>query len=446
MELINSKEELQTALSSILDWDGATATLRDEAQLRNTLIDRLVYTATFTEDDELKKEVQLLIRALAEYLHCAPHSIHDLYIAAGRNEVGGFTVPAMNVRTLIYDFAQTVFRLAQQHNIGPFVFEIARSEQEYTDQHPMEFVTSILAGAIKTGYNGPVFLQGDHYQFKPAKFRENREGEIERIKSIIKESVDAGFYNIDIDASTLVDLSKTDLNEQQKDNYEMTASMTEYIRSIQPEGITVSVGGEIGHIGGVNSTVADFRTFMDGYLKHLPQGMTGISKVSVQTGTSHGGTVLPDGTIADVNLDFSILKTIGECARNEYHIGGPVQHGASTLKDQYFTEFPHVYTLEIHLATEFQNIIYAHLPHDVKGEIETWIKENLANEREDGWNDGQFVYKLKKKAWGPFKQVMWDLEESEKQPILAALESKLTTYFQALNIFNTKDVVLKHIY
>jgi len=446
MELITSKEELQTALSSILDWDGAIATLRDEAQLRNTLIDRLVYTATFTEDDELKKEVQHVIRAVAEHLHCGPHSIHDLYIAAGRNEVGGFTVPAMNVRTLTYDFAQTVFRLAQQNTIGPFIFEIARSEQEYTDQHPMEFVTSILAGAIKTGYNGPVFLQGDHYQFKPAKFKENREGEIERIKSIIKESVDAGFYNIDIDASTLVDLSKPDLNEQQKDNYKMTASMTEYIRSIQPENITVSVGGEIGHIGGVNSTVADFRAFMDGYLKHLPQGMVGISKVSVQTGTSHGGTVLPDGTIADVNLDFSILKTIGECARNEYHIGGPVQHGASTLKDQYFTEFPQVHTLEIHLATEFQNIIYAHLPQDAKEEIETWIKENLASEREEGWNDEQFVYKLKKKAWGPFKQVMWDLEESEKQPILAALESKLTTYFQALNIFNTKDVVLKHIY
>jgi fructose/tagatose bisphosphate aldolase len=133
------------------------------------------------------------------------------------------------------------------------------------------------------------------------------------------------------------------------------------VREIEPEGVTVSLGGEIGEVGGHNSTVEELRAFMDGYIREAGDA-AGISKISVQTGTSHGGVVLPDGTLADVKVDFDTLQELSRIAREEYGLGGAVQHGASTLPPTAFNKFPEIGTVEIHLATNFQNIIYDNLP------------------------------------------------------------------------------------
>ena len=97
--------------------------------------------------------------------------------------------------------------------------------------------------------------------------------------------------------------------------------MTRFIRSIEPKGVTVSVGGEIGEIGKGNSTVDDLRAFMNGYLKLLPKGIKGISKISVQTGTTHGGVVLPDGSIAKVKIAFDTLKELSKCSEDGIRAG-----------------------------------------------------------------------------------------------------------------------------
>ena len=52
----------------------------------------------------------------------------------------------------------------------------------------------------------------------------------------------------------------------------MTALLTTYIHQIQPENITVSIGGEIGHIGGKNSTAQDFEAFMELYQQQIKIG------------------------------------------------------------------------------------------------------------------------------------------------------------------------------
>ena len=83
-----------------------------------------------------------------------------------------------------------------------------------------------------------------------------------------------------------------------------------------------------------------------------------ISKVSIQTGTSHGGVPLPDGSMAKVSIDFDTLDRLSTVARDEYGMAGCVQHGASTLPDDAFHHFPEHGTAEIHLATGFQNILY----------------------------------------------------------------------------------------
>ena len=109
---------------------------------------------------------------------------------------------------MAYDSARAVFRAAIPRKVGALIFEIARSEIGYTDQRPLEYFTSVMAAAIKEGYQGPLFVQGDHFQVSGKKFKDQPDEEIKAIEQLIQEAIQAGFYNIDIDTSTLVDLSQ----------------------------------------------------------------------------------------------------------------------------------------------------------------------------------------------------------------------------------------------
>ncbi len=443
-----SYQQLIDTVKDALEIKEDRVSVKDEAKVKE-VIDDLIYTAVFGEE-KAKELARWLIRATALELGIVPSSIHDLYTKGmAKEEIPfWFTVPAMNIRGMTYDVMRQIFQVAVENNAGAFILEIAKSEIGYTDQRPAEYTACVLAAAIKEGFRGPVFIQGDHFQFNAKSYAEDPEAELERIKALTKEAIEADFYNIDIDPSTLVDYSKPTLKEQQYHNYINTAKMTAYIREIEPEGITVSVGGEIGHIGGKNSTPEEFEAFMEGYLEELKkfgENIPHISKISVQTGTEHGGIPLPDGRVAKVKLDFSVLEKIGEVARRKYSMAGAVQHGASTLPDELFHKFPEVKTAEIHLATGFQNIIYDHLPEDFKNEIYNWLKTELKNEWKEGWTEQQFIYKTRKKAFGKFKREFWDLPEEVKAPMMKALKEKFRFLFEQLKVFNTKEIVEKYI-
>lgn len=410
-------------------------------------IDFLVELAVFADDPPIREEHRRIIREMAAGYGIRPASIQGLYEAASRGAYHKLTVPAINIRGITYPVARSIFRAARKDGVGAFIFEIARSEMEYTRQSPAEYATCVLAAAIREEFKGPVFLQGDHFQIRRAAYRLNAEAELNDIKKLIRSSIEAGFYNIDIDASTLVDISATDLNKQQVKNIEVTAEMTQFIRSIQPEGVTISIGGEIGEIGQANSTPSDLRAFMDGYLKLLGDGVKGISKISVQTGTSHGGVVLPDGSIARVSIDFDTLRELSKIAREEYRMGGAVQHGASTLPDEAFDMFPKVNTLEVHLATGFQNIIFdsPHFPQKLLADLHRHLDLQYSQERRTGETEEQFIYKTRKRAFGDFKKELWNIPEPSLGKIMAELQDRLSLMFHKLNVVNTADLVRKYV-
>ncbi len=443
--IANSREELINTVSESVLVEGETVSIRDENKLREKCIDDLIYTAVFSKDESVRDEAKRIIREVANQFGAVTSSIHDFYMAIGRGEIDKLTTPAVNIRGMTYDVARQMFKVANKHNVGAFIFEIAKSEIGYTFQRPSEYASCVLAAAVKEGYKGPVFIQGDHFQFNAKKYFEDPEKELQNIKDLTEEAIKAGFYNIDIDPSTLVDYSKPSLKEQQFHNYINTAKMTRFIRDIEPDGITVSIGAEIGHIGGKNSTVEEFEAFMEGYLSEIPERTAGISKMSVQTGTEHGGVPLPDGTVAEVKLDFNVLRDIGKVAREKYGLGGTVQHGASTLPDELFDKFPENNCCEIHLATGFQNIMYDLIPEDFRNEIYGYIKENFKNEWKEGQTEQQFIYKTRKKGFGPFKYQWWTLEKEYKERILNELYKKFEFLFGKLNVFNTKEVIGKYV-
>ncbi|NJD58816.1 MAG: aldolase [Anaerolineales bacterium] len=393
-------------------------------------------------DPSSKGAAQYLIRQAALAFGVIPSSINDLYLARGRGEIPTtFTVPAMNLRMLAFDSARAVFRIANEMNAGAFIFEIARSEMGYTDQRPAEYASNILAAAIAEGYTGPVFIQGDHFQVSAKRYTSSPETETQAVKDLTKEAIAAGFYNIDIDTSTLVDITKSTIPEQQTLNNHLSAMYSANIRSLQPEGVQISIGGEIGEVGGHNSTEEELRAYMDGYhseLTKLGPKAQGLSKISIQTGTSHGGVVLPDGTIAKVNLDFGILLKLSRLARSVYGMGGTVQHGASTLPDNAFGKFVESEAVEVHLATNFQNIIFEHIPETLRSEMYAYLDKNSASERKPDMTDEQFYYKTRKNAIGPFKSKTWNLPAEVKNAISRALEEQFRKLFVYLGMQGTR--------
>ena len=416
----------------------------DEKALMSPAMDALVDAAVF--GDGVKKEyARWMLWELGQAVGVRPASIHDLYMARGRGEVHGFTVPAINVRGAAYDTARSIFRTARALDAGAFILEIARSEIAYTDQRPPEYIAVMLAAALREGFRGPLFIQGDHFQVNHKKYATAPGPEVEAVKALVREAVGAGFYNIDIDTSTLVDLSKPSLAEQQRLNYEVGMDILKEVRAAQPRGVTISVGGEIGEVGTENSTVGELEAYMNGFNAALPESMTGLSKISVQSGTSHGGIVLADGGIADVKLDLDTLEKLSNVARDEYGLAGAVQHGASTLPDSAFHNFPKRETAEIHLATNFQNMLFDHLPDALRSEIYAWLGENAKDERKPTDTDEQFFYKTRKKALGPFKRKLWSLPADAKARLAQTYDEKFRFLFEQLAIGNTVGAVAQHV-
>ncbi len=419
------------------------------AALAGPATDALAWSAVFGEG-AAREVARWLLWEIGQTVGVQPASIHDLYAARGRGELQGFTVPAINIRGLAYDSARALFRAVRKARAGAFICEIARSEMAYTDQRPAEYVAVLLAAALREGFRGPLFIQGDHFQANAKKYAAGPEAEIGALKALIREAVGAGFYNIDVDTSTLVDLSQPTLDTQQRVNYERAAELTEAIRREQPAGVTVSVGVEIGEVGKKNSTVEEQHAFMDGYARALAArgpALVGTSKISVQTGTSHGGVVLPDGSIATVKIDFETLRLLSRDARERYHMAGAVQHGASTLPNSAFGKFPEVETAEIHLATAFQTLLFEHqaAPAAFKAKLYDWLRTNAADERKSGETDEQFFYKTRKKALGPFKREWWSLPEAVRSALGAALEEQFTFLLAALKVGDTAATVARYV-
>src|SRR5256885_15810580 len=120
-------------------------------------VDTLAWNSVFGATAEERGAARHDIRRAAADRGIRLASIHDLYMAMGRGEAGGFTVPAMNVRAMAYDTARAVVRAAKKLNAGALIFEIARSEIGYTEQRPHEDAGGVLGAALRESLTGPGF-------------------------------------------------------------------------------------------------------------------------------------------------------------------------------------------------------------------------------------------------------------------------------------------------
>ena len=440
-------KELLALVDNSLAVDGTKVTVLDADKFRKNIA-KLVERSALASDSTAGWS-RFLIRAAALELGVYPASIHELYMARGRGDVPmTFTTPAFNLRALSYHAACAMFRAANKINAGAFIFELARSEMSYTFQRPSEYATNILAAAVTEGYSGPVFIQGDHFQVSAKKYKADPEGELKAVRDLSIEAMDAGFFNIDVDTSTLVDISLPTVAEQQALNCRLSAELSAFIRANEPAGVTISIGGEIGEVGTENSTEPELRAYMDGFnaeLKKIAPGKPGLSKISVLTGTSHGGTVLADGSLAEVTIAFDVLRDLSRVSRKDYGMGGTVQHGASTVAEENFNKFVQNEAIEVHLATNFATMFFDNIPAGLKSEMYAWLDVNSAADRKPGMTDEQFSYKTRKNAIGAFKAKSYGLSDTDKAKLGAAWEAQFDKLFNLLGMKDTKNYVEKFI-
>jgi len=144
---------------------------------------------------------------------------------------------------------------------------------------------------------------------------------------------------------------------------------------------------------------------------------------------------------------MAVLEELSRVARQDYGLAGAVQHGASTLPPDAFDAFPRVGACEIHLATDFQNMVYEHpmFPADLKAEMYAWIREHATEERKPKDTEEQFIYKARKKALGPFKRRLWSMPDTARQALGRSLEERFTFLMKQLKIDGTASVVTRFV-
>ena len=407
----------------------------------------LAREAAIGPDAARRQAARRLLTGAAPQLGARAASIAPYYMALARGEIPSATAPAVNIRGLTFDTALALFRAMRATDCAAAIAEINRAEFQFTSQAPDEFAAVVLGAAMAAGYEGPVFIQGDHFQASLPAYTADPEAEARALEELIERAVAAGFYCIDIDASTLVDLSYDHVRDQQRVNAQLTARLVRHIRHVQPAGITVSIGGEIGEVGAHNSTVDELVAYMEQVREMLDGDLTGITKVSVQAGTTHGGIRVADGSVAPVAIDFDTLAALSAVARDRYGMAGVVQHGASTLPAELFHRFPPAGVAEVHLATGFQDLILDHeaFPAELRGAMHEYVLTAFGHERKEGESDIQFVRRLRRKGWGFIKAAAWEIDPACRAAIRDSLQAQFEHLIHELGVAGSAAAVRRYI-
>lgn len=425
--------------------NGTIEKINDADTLQNSTIYTLQFNASVSENEATKKIAIDMINQIAAAMNIATGSNCDFYEKKAAGEHQFFTVPAINTRMVTFHKTRAAVRAAEALQLPHIIFELALSESGYTAQEADEFVALLKAAYISLGLSGhTIYAQADHYQFDPKKYAADAYAEFERIKNKTLLALENGIYNIDIDASKFetVDTNKTD-RENQAENARLTAELFHVIREYEKQNslpCTVSVGGEVGEVGGENTKypqVSAYLELVDEISKEKGSGdAKGLSKVSINVGSAHGGVLGPDGQPLDtVPLNFQAhhdLYMKGTDPRNSGHIIS-VQHGASTLPKKYFPLFPAMHVGEIHLATGFQNVVWSVLETEdpeLYNTMKDRVKQDFGDKVANYDTEAIWFMKERKRVTKFFKKEL--LLSPAVPTIEKELEKEFSTIFHSL--------------
>ena len=350
----------------------------------------LAWTAAFATDEATIAAAQWLVWEAGRALGAHSASIQELYVARARGEVHGFTVPAINLRAQTFDMARTVYEAAAAADVGAVILELARSEQTYTFQRPIDYATAVLAGAIAAGWRGPGLhpgrplpVQREEVRSRPrgddrgdpaglpprhrGRLSQHRHRQLDPGRPVEAEPSTSSSTRTTVRAAeltALIRIARDRRRDGQRRRRDRRGRQAELERggAASPTSTATAASSTRGR-----------------------RARSGSPRSASRPARRMAASRCPDGSVAEVKLDFEVLRGSASVAR-EYGLAGAVQHGASTLPDELFHRFPAVETAEIHLATGFQNALYEHpaFPAELHREIEAWCYANAARRAQAG--------------------------------------------------------------
>lgn len=349
-----------------------------------------------------------------------------------KNLGGDLVIPAFNLRGMTFELACGIFQAAKELKTNFFIFEIARSELGYTQQRPYSYAGLVLAAALESDWQRPVYLQADHLQINPERYDNSLIREIHVVKKLLKAFLKAGFLSVDLDCSGLNNLKQEKPELLLKENLGMSLKLLRFLKLLK-RNEKITIGLEVGEIGSRSTTAEELQWFLDNLKKKIKPGT--VAKIAVQTGTSHGGKVDEKGNLLTMPVDLKRLRELNELSQKAGFYG-VVQHGASTLPLAILKQLPATGVLEVHLGTAFQNLIFDHpeFPVDFKTKIYSWLDEKFASNRKQDKSKEQFFYETRKQAWGEFRKNFLELPEGFKIKITEVMKEKAGEIFKALKI------------
>jgi hypothetical protein len=438
--LFKNAQHIKDALEGIIAIEGNELRVVDSDDLRERLIDRLVYNAVFHESEPLRQLLHWMIREAAVRLEIQPASMQRLFAAMATGAPADFTVPALNLHVLAYDLARACFRAAQDAAAGAYVFELSEGEDGAPFLDPLEYASCVLAAAIKEGHPGTVFLQADFLRLDSARFRESRADEVDRLTARIEAALAAGFFNLNLNTLGLVDGSRPSLPEQQAPSFVACAELAALIRALEPTQVDSSLGGAIAETYHRNETANALRAFVGGFLPEFRNRNTvepGLSKVILHSrGQEPAAAVEPP-----VSVNIEVLKDLAEVARREYGLCVSVK--AQYLPDELLAQLPANGTGEVKLTSDIETWVYGHeaFPENLRQEIRHWIDGQWAVEHRLGETDEQYQGRVIRQALQPFKQRLWDLPKETRDRIASDLRTRIETHLRALNVKDSSGLV-----
>ncbi|MCO5173714.1 MAG: class II fructose-bisphosphate aldolase [Trueperaceae bacterium] len=349
-------------------------------------------------------------------LGVAPAPVGTVYRALAEGRIAPLTVPAFNVRGLTFDVVSAIYRRATEQDAAGVMFELAPSEAAVADQSFAQYAALVCAAAAVTGYRGPVLVQGDHFSVEEA-------ADAVRVESLARDALASGFLQIDLDAAALAEEGASAAARQGR-NAAVTAGLMARLAPHAPAGTIF--GGEVGEIGGANTTPEELDVFVDLVRRHAGAAAGLFGKVSVQTGTRHGGVTDAAGRKARMPLDTGLARELADVARAK-GLPGIVQHGASTLQRDQFAALPGCGVVEVHLATNLQDLVFDSpaFPPELRAELVAAALGSSVGAAERGADTsgvGDQLFRQRRwSLWGPFKRRLLDLPAETRASLAAGV-------------------------
>ena len=256
----------------------------------------------------------LLIYSIAWKLNIFPSSLQKIYKAQARHEIS----PQIKILSLdITEDSLANLRILfnSMNHEETKLLSLSINPKQMDQTWFFSYITKILAAAILEDYSGPIFLQTDSIYFDPLSFENDRDNLLDRLKKITQNAIKSGIYNLNLDASELIDLDQSVTSEKMLMNLKMVAMVTNlWVRNYQPNGITVSVSGKLGKAA-MNFIQKDE---LKDYLKRL---MKEGSRLRFNTAGDDISKIVVDyRTGNEVSVDY--LGSLKLIAQNEFGLGG----------------------------------------------------------------------------------------------------------------------------